>query len=62
MGKYLIHSLTSIMDSDEKSTNAHDYATTNIIFFSMILIILTIISGLIETLYLKRYFKLRKLI
>jgi len=62
MGKYLSHSLTSIMDTDEKSNQNHDFATKNIIFFSMVLIILTIISGIIETLFLKRYFRQKKII
>ncbi len=62
MGKYLTHSLSSIMDTDKKSTNSYDFANRSIILFSMILIFLTMISGIIETLFLKRFFKQRKII
>jgi hypothetical protein len=62
MMKYLLHSLTTIMDTDEKISNFYDIITTNIIFFSLVLIIITIISGFIETIFLKRYFRQRKVI
>lgn len=62
MMKYLIHSLTSIMDTDDKISIVNDSLIKNIIFFSLLLMLIIIISGFIETIYLKKYFKQRKLI
>jgi hypothetical protein len=62
MISYLIHELTSIMVHEENTLAFNDALSNKIILFSMITLVSMIVVGFIETVFIQKYLRKRKLI
>lgn len=62
MVSYLIHELSTIMAHEESTLALNDALSNKIILFSMITLGAMIFIGVVETLYIQKYLKNRKLI
>jgi len=62
MISYLIHELSNIMSHEESSLALHDALSNKIILFSMMTLISMIVIGSIETFYIQKFLRNRKLI
>lgn len=62
MISYLIHELSTIMAHEESTLALNDALSNKIILFSMITLVSMIVVGLVETIYIQRFLRNRKLI
>jgi hypothetical protein len=62
MISYLIRELSTVMAHEETSLAVNDTLSNKIILFSMITLISMIGIGVMETFYIQRYLKKKKLI
>ena len=60
--KQLIKDLSSISIKEEENSRLNDTIGTKIITFSLLTLIVMIVLGVFETLYIKRYLHTRKVI
>lgn len=62
MISYLIKELSTVMSSEERALALNDALSNKIILFSMLTLISMVAVGFIETFYIQRYLKNRKII
>ncbi len=62
MISYILHELSGMMSYEENSLAVNDALSNKIILFSMITLVAMIVIGLVETFYIQKFLRNRKLI